>query len=177
MTLLAKRYATALHGAARAQGAVDAVLRDLAALHTAMQDRAVRSLWLSPDVRGAERARTAQKLGQGRSPLIANLLAVLLRRRRQEVLPDLYPAFRTLVLQERGEVEGVVETPRPLGQGELQQLEQMAQRLCGRKCSLAVTVRPELIGGVRLIVGNTLYDGSVQATLAQLEQQLLKVPM
>ena len=177
MTLLAKRYATALHLAAKAQGAVDAVLRDLDALHVAMQDRAVRSLWLSPDVRGAARTRTAQKLGNGRSPLIANLLAVLLRRRRQEVLADLYPAYRALVLQERGEVEGVVETPRPLGQGELAQLEQMAQRLCGRKCSLAVSVRPELIGGVRLLVGNTLYDGSLKSSLAQLEQRLLQVPV
>jgi len=35
-----------------------------------------------------------------------------------------------------------------------------------------VRVRPELLGGIRLVIGNVLYDGSVRKALAQLEQQL-----
>lgn len=177
MTLLAKRYATALLLAAKAQGAVDAVLHDLEALHPGLQDRTVRALWLSPEVSLQQHTALAQKLAAGRSPLVGNLLHLLLRRRRPEVLFDLAPAFRALVLQERGEVEGVVETPRLLAAEELQALAVLAQKLCGKKCSLTVRMRPELIGGVRLIVGNVLYDGSVQSALQQLEQQLLTAPV
>jgi F0F1-type ATP synthase delta subunit len=31
---------------------------------------------------------------------------------------------------------------------------------------------PELLGGVRLIVGNVLYDGSLRAALTQLQDKL-----
>ena len=40
--------------------------------------------------------------------------------------------------------------------------------------SLTVQENPELIGGVRLRVGNTLFDGSVAAALEDLEKQLMR---
>jgi F-type H+-transporting ATPase subunit delta len=175
MTLLTRRYATALFLAAKAQNAVPRVEADLGAMHAGLQEGALQAMLLSPDVPGPERARVLQKLGAGKSPLVQNLLQVLLRRRRQEVLFDLQPAFRALCMQERGEIEGVVETPRPLAPDDVARLAQLAQQLSGRKCSLAVRVRPELIGGVRLLLGHVLYDGSVQSGLEQLEQRLLQV--
>ncbi|MGE3171331.1 MAG: ATP synthase F1 subunit delta [Planctomycetota bacterium] len=174
MTLLAKRYATALHLAARDQGVIDAVASDLQALHEGLQDPVVAALWQSPELSGADRMRVAEKLAQGRHALVGNLLQVLLHRHRQEVLPDLYPQFRAIVMAERGEVEAVVETPRPLADAELERLRATAQQLSGKTCHLSVAVRPELIGGVRLTVGNVLYDGSVQSALQQLEQKLLQ---
>ncbi len=174
MSLLAKRYAVALNLAAKAAGSVDNVLRDVESLHAVLQDRRASAMWLSPEITAAQRARIADKLAAGKSPLIANLLHLLLRRRRQEVLGDLYPALRALVMAERGELEGLVETPMPLSADDLQSLQALAQKLSGSKCLLAVRVRPELIGGVRLIVGNVLYDGSLKSALEQLEQKLLQ---
>lgn len=173
MTLLAKRYASALHLAAKAGNAVPQVESDLMALHAALQDRAVLGLLTSPEVAQGQRQRVVEKLGQGRHALVQNVLAVALQRRRQQMLPDLYPAFRALCMQERGEVEGVVETPRKLGPDDLARLAELAKGLCGKKCLLEQRERPELIGGVRLIVENVLYDGSVLSSLQQLEQKLL----
>lgn len=181
MSLLARRYATALLLAAKGRapdGAEVRVLeRELAGLHAAVADPAVRAVLLSPDVSASERAAVAGKLVAGKSELLQNLVQVVLRRRRQEVLFGLQPEFRALVLAERGQVEGVVETPRPLGDDEVQRLAGLAERLTGKQVTLAVAVVPELIGGVRLRVGNTLYDGSVRAALEQLEQQLLQAPV
>jgi F-type H+-transporting ATPase subunit delta len=174
MTLLAKRYAQALFLLSKQKGVLDAVAADVQALHGAVAAPGARSLLESPDVRGDERTRVMQTLGRGKNPLVQNLLGVLQHRRRLEVLFDLHAAFRALVLDDRGEVEGRVETPHPIGDAELASLQQLAGRLSGKKVSLQVAVRPELLGGVRLFVGNVLYDGSLKATLAQLERQLLQ---
>ena len=37
---------------------------------------------------------------------------------------------------------------------------------------LSAAHKPELIGGVRLVVGNVLYDGSLRAALDQLQGKL-----
>jgi F-type H+-transporting ATPase subunit delta len=174
MTLLAKRYASALHLAAKAGNAVAQVEHDLQALHAGLQEPIVRALLTSPRESLADRTRVVEKLAAGRHALVQNLLQVALVRRRQEMLPDLYPAFRALCMQERGEVEGVVETPKALGEDEVARLSEMAKSLCGKKCVLTQRIRPELIGGVRLIVDDVLYDGSVQSSLQQLEQKLLQ---
>ena len=177
MTLLARRYATALLMAARPAGAVDAIDADLQGLHGQVLDKRVRALLGSPDVSTGERTKMIDKLGAGRHKLVQNLLGLLVRRHRLEVLFDLHPAYRSLLMAERGEVEGVVETPRPLDASSLQQVTELARRLSGQRVALDVQVRPELLGGIRLRLGNVLWDGSLKSALDQLERQLLQAPV
>lgn len=172
MSLLAKRYAEALFALASKQGAVDAVAGDLAAVHAALASPAARALVTSPDVKPEERARVLDKLTQGRNPLVRNAVGVLQHRRRLEALFELGPEFRALVMAARGEVEGVVESAHPLGADEVGSLEALAGRLSGKKVKLAVVTRADVLGGVRLRVGNVLYDGSLQSQLGQLAQKL-----
>ncbi|MFN3240233.1 MAG: ATP synthase F1 subunit delta [Planctomycetota bacterium] len=172
MTLLAKRYASALFTLAKDKGAVDAVASDLAALHGELHAPGAAALLDSPDVAADERTRILGKLTEGRHELVANLAGVLQYRRRLEVLKDLPTAFRELLMQDRGEVEGVAESAHPLGEQELAGLTDLASRLTGKKVVLTAAHKPELIGGVRLVVGNVLYDGSLRAALEQLESKL-----
>lgn len=177
MTLLAKRYATALHVLATQQQAVDAVAADLAAVHVALASPAARSLITSPDVTAAERGAVLDKLVAGRHALVRNLVGVMQHRRRLDVLFDLYPAYRALVMTARGELEGQAESAHPLGADELAALTALAGRLTGKKVQLTVAERADLLGGVRLRLGNVLYDGSLRASLDQLQQKLQQSPV
>lgn len=174
MTLLAKRYASALLMAARSAAAEDAVAADLAAVHAAVQAEGVRQMLASPDFTELERARVLGKLTSGRHKLVDNLVKVLQHRHRIDVLFDIQPAFRALLMAQRGEQEGIVETARPLAAEDESRLREVAGKIAGRKVALTVQVRPELVGGVRLRIGNVLYDGSLQSALTQLEKKLLQ---
>lgn len=177
MTLLARRYATALHALAVEQDAVDALAGDLAALHAVLATADARALITSPDVHDAERTQVLDKLCAGKHPLLRNLVGVLQHRRRLDVLFDLAPAYRALVMQQRGQIEGVAEAAFALSDDELQSLAGLAERLSGKKVELSPVVRPDLLGGVRLRLGNVLYDGSLRAALDQLEQKLTQAPV
>lgn len=172
MTLLAKRYASALFALAKEKGATDAVASDLSALHGELHAPHASELLESPDVGPDERKVILDKLAEGRHQLVQNTIGVMRERRRLDVLKDLPEAFRALYMQERGEVEGVAESAHPLSADELTALTQLASRLSGKQVVLTAAHRPELLGGVRLIVGNVLYDGSLRAALTQLENQL-----
>ena len=115
MTLLAKRYASALFTLCKDKGAVDAVASDLAGLHGELHAPGAAALLSSPDVAADERAEILAKLTEGRHELLVNLVGVLQHRRRLEVLADLPAAFRDLLMQDRGEVEGVAQSAHPLG--------------------------------------------------------------
>ena len=97
---------------------------------------------------------------------------VLQHRRRLEVLADMPTAYRDLFMQDRGEVEGTAESAHPLSAEELTALTTLANRLSGKKVLLTSRHNPDLLGGVRLIVGNVLYDGSLRAALTQLQDKL-----
>jgi F-type H+-transporting ATPase subunit delta len=177
MTLLAKRYAAALFQVAQDKGVVDTVGADLQTLHAALQDPDVRAAVASPDSSPAIRRNVLEKLVAGKHELLGNLVQVVLARRREAMLPDLWPAWRALVMEARNEAEGVVETPHSLTDEDLGRLGQLATRLSGKTVTLSSRIMPDLIGGVRLRVRNELYDGSVKNALEQLQRQLLEAPL
>ena len=74
-------------------------------------------------------------------------------------------------------VRGVVETARELAADEVTALEAKTSAALGQKVSLEPRVADELIGGVRIRVGNTLYDGSVATALEDLERRLKEAPL
>ncbi|MCA8954281.1 MAG: ATP synthase F1 subunit delta [Planctomycetes bacterium] len=179
MNLLARRYAAALFALAQEAAAADAVAADLAELHAQFTggdgpNRAARALLQSPDVSASERAGVLQKLADGRHQLVQNLIGVLEHRRRLEVLFDIHPEFRALLLEQKGEVEGVIESPYPIDAAQLEELTKVAASLCGKKVALTARERPDLLGGARLVVGNVLYDGSLKAALEQLRGRLMQ---
>lgn len=174
MTLLAKRYATALYLAARDRNEVDLIERELEGLHCAVADPTVKAMLTSPDIPSSERLKIVDKLVASSTELVRNFVHVLLDRRRQQVLFSVRGEYRAIRMAERGEVDGVVESPRPLDDQELEGLKAIAAKFSGKKVDLSVAIVPDLIGGVRLRVGNTLFDGSVKSSLEQLEQELMQ---
>ena len=177
MTLLAKRYATALFEVAQQAGAVDAVAQDLRRLHAALADPEVRGVVLEPDTPASARSKAADALLQGAHELSQSFVHVVLERRRQEILPGIATVFDAMLREGRGEELAVVQTARPLGPDEQRQVAAAAQALTGKSVTLEVQEAPELLGGMRLRVGNTLFDGSVATALDELRQDLLAAPI
>lgn len=166
--LVTARYATALFELARDKGALAQVQADV--------DKLAREPGLGDlfDARvgEAERRKRVDALASKASPLFANFLKLLADKRRLEVLRDLPDAFRRCALADRGAVEGIVESPRPLGQGELAELQVSVKAVIGKDVLLEQRTNPDLIAGVRVFVDNRLIDQSASGRLESLERRL-----
>jgi F-type H+-transporting ATPase subunit delta len=176
-SILARRYASALFSAAAADGDSASVGRDLQTLAERLADPAAREAALAPDRPSSLREQALAALTAGMHELVRNLGGVLLARHREALLPDLAPAYRALELEARGETSGEVLSPRPLGAAELARAEALARELTGRHVHLTAAIRPELLGGVQLRIGNTLYDASLATALDELRTHLLAVEL
>jgi F-type H+-transporting ATPase subunit delta len=95
----------------------------------------------------------------------------VLAAKRRECFP-LVLRFRRLVeldhSQHTAEVESATALPEELKARVLGNLE----RVYGRGISTSFVQRPSLIGGMRIRVGGDVYDGSIKARLAALEERL-----
>ena len=171
--LVAARYAEALYGLAREKGALVAVQADVDALASVLAMPAGRTLF-DARVPQLETRKRVDLLSAKMHALTSNFLHLLLDKRRLEVLEELPAAFRRCALQDRGQVEGVVESPRPLGQGELAEIAVAVKSVIGKEVLLEARHNPELIAGVRVYVDNRLIDQSALGRLEGLRGKLLK---
>ena len=81
--------------------------------------------------------------------------------------------FQRLVKLDLDRRTARVESPVPLAEPQQASIQANLTRRYGEGLIFAFTQNPGLIGGLRVQVGSDVFDGSVQARLAELESQFL----
>ncbi|WP_026818026.1 F0F1 ATP synthase subunit delta [Arthrobacter castelli] len=80
--------------------------------------------------------------------------------------------FVELVAERQQRWIAYVTTSRPLSGQQLDRLQTGLDRLYGRRLKLTVDVDPQLVGGVRVKVGDEVMDASVTTRLGELRRQM-----
>ena len=109
------------------------------------------------------------------APLAApaqNFLSALLENGRFSVLPEIAKQFRTLSNAKSGSSDAVVYSAFPIEVSALASVAAALEKRFGRKLQVTVQQEPELIGGIRVVVGDEVLDTSVKARLEQMKVAL-----
>lgn len=94
-----------------------------------------------------------------------NFARVLVDNRRLDVLPEVSTLFGELKNAQEGTHEAVVSSAFPLDATQLANLVADLEQKLGFKIEATVEVVPELIGGVRIALGDQVIDASVRGKL------------
>ena len=174
MDPVARRYAQALYQEAEAQGHVDAVDEGVGQLKNLFEEsRELRTLFESPVYSVDQKGAVVTKLFEGRMPdLLTRFARLLLDKQREALFPEVIRAYRALRDDQLGIVEAHVKTAKPLGAVEMRRLEVNLEKKTGKQVRIQQTVVPELIGGLVVRLGDTVYDGSVRHQLEQMRERL-----
>ncbi len=101
-----------------------------------------------------------------------NFLRTVIDNGRISLLPEIASQFRALENARGGSSDAMVYSAFELGGAALADLAATLEKRFGRKLNLKVELDPELIGGVRVVVGDEVLDTSVKARLEQMKMAL-----
>ncbi|HVP09594.1 MAG TPA: ATP synthase F1 subunit delta [Phycisphaerae bacterium] len=107
------------------------------------------------------------------SPLVLNLLLVLNDRGRAMILPAVCDAYRSLLDQRMEREEVHVTTVQPLNDQQRNALRTQIKKLTGHEADFHEYVDPQILGGIRVRVGDRMYDLSVRQKLRDMRSTLL----
>lgn len=102
-----------------------------------------------------------------------NFLRAVIDNGRISVLPEIAAQFRVLKNAKGGSSDATVYSAFALDGAALADLASTLEKRFGRKLNLTVELEPELIGGVRVVVGDEVLDTSVKARLEQMRAALV----
>ena len=89
------------------------------------------------------------------------------------ILPEVARWYEGFLDVELGRVRVGFSSAAPLGTAEKNQLVELARRLTGgREVLASLEVDPDLLGGVVLDTGGTVYDGSLKTQLGRLRKEM-----
>ena len=112
----------------------------------------------------------AQKMGF--DEVLMNFLFVILERSRLHLLDEFAEAYQEVLDEQAGIARVGVRSSHSLGSVELEQVRKVMTAITGKTVKLNCEVDETLLGGVRLQVGSTVYDGTIRTQLEELRRQL-----
>lgn len=101
-----------------------------------------------------------------------NLIKVLIEYGRMSVLPAISSAFEELKAQDEGVLDAQIIAAAKLSAAQTKDLVKRLEAKFGKKVEATVTVDAEIIGGIKIIVGDTVIDASVKGQLQNLAYTL-----
>lgn len=173
ISTIARPYAVAAFKLAKEQNALakwsemlgfaSAVVND-AQMNAYIQDPKV----VSSDLEAAFLKVIGDKLNENGQ----NLIKVLVEYNRLSILPAITTAFEELKAADEGTLEAQIIAAAKPSAAETKDLVKRLEAKFGKKIEASVSVDPEIIGGIKIIVGDTVIDASVKGQLQNLAYTL-----
>lgn len=173
---VANRYAYALFQLAKEKQLLEPMEEELRVVREVVSaNTGLNTVLKSPKVSKQEKEQLIRKAFSAVNPYVLNTLLILIDRHREEHIAHVADQFITLANVEKGIAEATVVSTRLLTEEESKALSSTFAAKVGKK-SLRIEnkVDSNLLGGVKVRIGNRIFDGSLQGKLERLERQLLR---
>lgn len=169
---LARPYAEAAFELARDEKQLDAWEHVLARLALVAQDPAARDAVGNPRIGPDQLAQLFIDVAGGLNDAQKNFVHTLVGNERLAVLPEIHQLYRRLKQRHEGVKQAHITSAFPLDDQALKRLVAELEPRFKCKLETTVSVDPELIGGVRIAVGDEVIDASVRGKLAAMTTAL-----
>ena len=156
------------HGGAESYGGPAAQVAEL------WQERRVRDFFVTPRVTASTKKDAIERaLGDTAPPMLVRFLKVVVDRGRQRLIPAVMRDFQRLLDRHLGIRHMVVTLAREVTDEEAGELNARLSSATGGEVAATLQVRPEIIGGIVIREGDTLYDGSLKRQLDAMRGRLM----
>ena len=171
LATIARPYAQALFDASA--GKLDETAQWVGQLAAVAGNAELLQVADSPKVQGSQLFELIAGLLPAALPEAGkNFLRLVLDNGRLAALPEIASQFESLKNAATGAADAVIYSAFPMEGAELADLMALLEKRFGTKLQPTVVVDQELIGGVRVVVGDEVLDTSVKARIEQMKQAL-----
>jgi F-type H+-transporting ATPase subunit delta len=106
---------------------------------------------------------------------VSNFLKIILDKRRITSIFEIIKEYEKLVDQHNGVVKADAYTTMPLDEATISSLEEKLSKVTDKKVKLTNKIDETLIGGVKIILGDKVIDGTIKKKLNTIESSLKKL--
>jgi F-type H+-transporting ATPase subunit delta len=175
VSAVANRYAFALFQLAKEHKLLDQLEDEIRVVREVVsENKDLDAVLKSRRVTMEEKKQLIKQAFSTVNPYLQNTLVLLVERHREDQILYVADQFIELANDEKGVADATVTSVRPLTDEETKALSSVFAAKSGKK-SLRIEniVDSNLLGGIKLRIGNRIYDGSLQGKLERLERKLL----
>ena len=171
----AKQYSEALFNVAVESQSETEVKDSLINVCNAIRNSAeFRSLLLSKRVSNSDKAKARKEVfGNSCHEIVSEFIAVCKRENLVKIIPLLSKHYSLMLSDKKNIVNVTADVTIDLSEDRKAELKKLLDQSLKKNTEISFKVNPDLIGGIRLRVGNELVDASIGNHLRNMRQKML----
>ena len=170
----AKRYAQAVFDIAQASDTTKEWDEQLSMLSQAAGVSEFVLLMQAPEITPEERSKALEKVLPSINDGTRNLLMLAAKSNAVKVLPQVYERFQELNDVAQGLVRVQVTSAIELTNDDRKRITEQLAASFGKEVTITTSVKPEMLGGLVIRVGDRVIDGSARQRLNSLRGSLAR---
>lgn len=175
MKEITSRYAEALFSLKKDDDSLESSQKEVKELIKVLKENPDFLVLLSSSYKEfEEKEQIIDKVFVGVDTDIKTLMKIVVKNHRAKFLTEIFENFNSLVNEYRGVSEGLVYSTEPLSESQLAKLDSAIGEIETRPVELKNIIDPSLIGGVKVVINDHIYDGSIKRHINDMKIALLK---
>jgi len=171
-----KNYGTALISAAIKCEAIDEVESSLTLINGLIKrEPAFRSFFFTRRISPENKQEILETVLRNKlNSLVSEFFLVIARNRDYQLFPNVVKYYSELRAKELNLVKVVATTADELEESSFNSIKDRLEKATKKQVDFKAVTDPEIVGGIRLRVGNYFIDGSLHGRLANLKKELIQ---
>lgn len=173
-TIIAKRYAQAIFELGNELGQIEKFTEQFLVIQTVFNENKELYQFLTyPNIAFEQKKNFIYTVFKDMEKEVVHTIALLVERHRTKIIPLMVDVFLELVHDQAGIATALIYSAKSLSKEQEATLKgNFEKRLNKRKLEVKNIVDPAIIGGVKVRIGNRIYDGSIQNKLERLAKSM-----
>jgi F-type H+-transporting ATPase subunit delta len=174
---VSRNYAEALLDLAERHEGIDVYQESIQSVTRLLdEDPSFRLFLETPRIDAEDKKAVVKKAFASLPVPFVNFLLVTIDKRRQRLLSSIGRSFSDLVDARRNRAHVDVTVARNITEETKDRVAEKLSALLGKTAILHVRVNPEILGGIVVRSGDTIYDGSLRRRLDRMRRRLNSAP-
>ena len=175
MKEITSRYAEALYSLKKETNSLESSQKEVKELIKVLRENPDFLVLLTSSYKEfEEKEEIIDKVFIGVDEEIKTLIKIVVKNHRGQYLIEIFENYNSLVNEYRGVLEGLVYSTEPLSESQLAKLNSAIGKIETRPVELKNIIDPSLIGGVKVVINDHIYDGSIKRHIDDMKIALLK---
>lgn len=169
----ARRYSSALYSIAEENGNTEVIAKDIEnTLDMINNTRELEMFFVSPVISKSKKLTAVKDIFGGKvSDLVMNFLNIIIERRREALVKDIFIDFLNLKKEKQGIVDVMVKTSVALNEQEKENMKNSIEAFTKLKSDIKFGLDNSIIGGFVATINDTVLDASIKRQLENLRER------
>ena len=175
MKEITSRYAEALYSLKKDENSLESSQKEIKELIKVLKENPDFLVLLTSSYKEfEEKEQIIDKVFIGVDEEIKTLIKIVVKNHRGQYLTEIFENYNSLVNEYRGVLEGLVYSTEPLSESQLAKLNSAIGKIETRPVELKNIIDPSVIGVVKVVINEHIYDGSIKRHIDDMKIALLK---